>query len=112
MSDKLREIVSNMTAGPWLPCQKTGQISFSTPSVHPSRTVEYFQICDVSSDKYEEDTVGIATLRNNADLLLAVIVAARAQNEHQLQNGGEYSIDLAEQVHVALNALDAKIGET
>ena len=105
MSDKLREIVSNMTAGPWLPCQKTGQISFSTPSVHPSRTVEYFQICDVSSDKYEEDTVGIATLRNVAERMLDVIDAARDMASDTFGQDGE-------PLHAALTALDAKMGGT
>ena len=101
MSDKLREIVSNMTAGPWDYETCYGVATVTNPEGDIAHAVNYL---------YNNNALGIATLRNNADLLLDVIDAVRAQNEHQY--GGEYSIDLAEQVHVALNALDANIGET
>ena len=107
MSDKLREIVSNMTAGPWAYETCYGVATVTGPEEDIADAVNYL---------YNNNALGIVTLRNNADLLLDVIDAVRAYQKQRAEivaASSDWCKSPSElQMDDALAALDAKIGET
>ena len=113
MSDKLREIVAGMTPAPWEAQIPAFMPGFDKAKIKPLKIVGKMYCHPML---FTKDAEGIVALRNNAEMMFAVIDAVRAYQKQRAEivaASSDWCKSPSElQMDDALAVLDAKIGET